>query len=495
MPNQAPNVVLVLTDQQRFDTVCALGNALIKTPNLDRLVRSGTAFTSAYTPAPVCVPARASLHYGQYPWNTACASNVEPMPTDARTSVMDLLTQAGYRTHGIGKCHFTPDRNALRGFQTRESQEETPNTLEEDDYLQWLQRSPFHYVRDPQGTRSEMVYMPQTSQLPASHHPSQWVGDRAIAFIREQQTSPQPWFLFASFIHPHPPYAPPAPWDKLYRGPDMPDPFLPDGYREQLPDYAADALHHYHLEGPANLPLWRLLKARYYSCISFVDFQVGRILDALAGTDQLEDTLIVFTSDHGDMLGDLGLVGKGAMYDPSSRVPLITSCPKRLPADRRVDSPVSLLDVPVAILAAVHIDIPGHWDGENLLDAARGTQDCVDRVVLSQFGSNARAIYMAVDANWKYVYSAGEHRESLFRRSRDGHDDPDYANTPEGEPQAARLREYVVNVLREAGRTDALDEQSGLWRQWPKPIPSRVRRNMRDNPWADYSVPGYSELR
>ena len=122
------NVLSIFTDQQRFDTIAAAGNPHIKTPNLDRLCRDGTRFSAAYTPSPVCVPARCSMHYGQYPMNTGCFENNYDMPT-GRPSVADVLTAAGYRTHCIGKRHFTPDPEAARGFQTLENTGQLDNTL------------------------------------------------------------------------------------------------------------------------------------------------------------------------------------------------------------------------------------------------------------------------------------------------------------------------------------------------------------------------------
>ena len=150
------------------------------------------------------------------------------MPSDDRQSFMGALTASGYRTHGIGKCHFHPGRRGLRGFQTREVQEEGARTPTDDDYLTWLHRQGHAHVCEPHGVRGEMYYIPQPSQLPASHHPSQWVGDRAIRFIQSQRKKQdQPWFLFTSFIHPHPPFTPPTPWHKLYRAPLMPLPNIP----------------------------------------------------------------------------------------------------------------------------------------------------------------------------------------------------------------------------------------------------------------------------
>ena len=181
--SRKPNILILFTDMQRADTIHALGNPVIGTPSLDRLAAEGTAFTNCYTPSPVCVSARCCMHYGQYPQRTGLYSN-GPMMEDNGASLPSLLSEAGYRTHAIGKCHFTPEREALRGFETRLTQEENLSDPDKDDYSRWLKENGYDHM-EPQGTRGEMYYIPQVSHLPAEAHPTQWVGDRAIDFIDE----------------------------------------------------------------------------------------------------------------------------------------------------------------------------------------------------------------------------------------------------------------------------------------------------------------------
>ena len=178
-----PNILHVFCDQLRHDTVAALGNPVIRTPTFDRLAADGVSFVNAFSPSPVCISARCSMIHGQYPMNTGCYENTT-MPTDGRQTFMEVLTDAGYRTHGVGKCHFTPDANALRGFQTRERQEEGGKRADEDEYVRWLVDEGMTTMLEPHGVRGEMYYVPQPSQLPASHHPTQWVGDRSVEFMR-----------------------------------------------------------------------------------------------------------------------------------------------------------------------------------------------------------------------------------------------------------------------------------------------------------------------
>ena len=164
-----PNILWIIADQLRADHVGFGGNTIVRTPNLDRLVQEGTSFTSCYSPSPVCVPARCSLHYGLNPTKTGLASNGKMMD-DNGASLPALLGKQGYRTGAIGKCHFTPEGNALRGFDTRLVQEECTSThnADTDDYIAFLNKNG-HDSYEPHGARGEMYYIPQISTLPAEH--------------------------------------------------------------------------------------------------------------------------------------------------------------------------------------------------------------------------------------------------------------------------------------------------------------------------------------
>lgn len=489
---QRPNILLIFTDQQRADTIHAAGNPVIKTPNLDRLVNEGTTFTSAYTPSPVCVPARCSLIYGQYPHNTGCADNGNPMPSD-RPSMMDSLSTAGYRTHGIGKMHFTPDSNALRGFQSRERQEELIRTITDDDYLQFLQAEGFGHVYDPMGCRGEMYYVPQPAQIPARVHATQWVGDRTVEFLRE--SGDDPFFLFTSFIHPHPPFSPPTPWNKLYRGPLMPLPKVP-AQCEALYTYHNYRQNRYkYRDNGIDLNLVRMMKSYYYACISFIDFQVGRILDQLERTGKLDDTLILFASDHGEMLGDYNCFGKRSMLDSAARVPLLARMPKRFATGDRCDAPVSLVDVMPTVLGAADVSCAEKkLDGVDLADAARGDHD--ERMIFSQYQQRGQAVAMALNRRWKYFHSAPDGKDYLIDRRLD----PDETRNRSGVTFCRNDRDEMRGALIERLRADgdeSLIEGDG-WKEWMKlSVPDDPDSGLliQDAPWAKpfQRIPGYND--
>lgn len=505
-----PNILLCFTDQQRADTIGALGNAVIRTPALDRLCRSGVAFTNAFSPSPVCVSARCSLIHGQYPLHTGCYENTV-MPTDGRQTFMAALTAAGYRTHGIGKCHFTPDSHALRGFETREVQEELVRDPEQDDYLRFLHANGFRHVCDPHGIRGEMYYIPQPSQYPAHLHPTQWTGDRSVAFIRENAGKDRPWFLFSSFIHPHPPFAPPNPWHKLYRAPLMPLPNVPADC-EALQTFVNRFQNRYkYRDQGIDQNLLRCLKAYYYACVSFIDFQIGRLLAALDETGQLDHTLILFTADHGEHLGDYHCFGKRSMHDSCARIPLLARLPGRFGNGQVCNTPVSLVDIAATVGAVAGAEITSHpLDGVDLAETAGGTAS--RDLVFSQhafvpFAPGARDLhkspetraalstYMAVSRRWKYVYSAPDHREFLFDRLGDPLETRNRAGLPFCRRELVAMRDALMEHLRAGGETGGITAD-GQWREFPRqrlPEDPDALLLIQDHGWPDTRLPGYTD--
>lgn len=523
MKPRAPNILHLFTDMQRWDTLGCYGNPVIKTPNLDALARDGVVFENAYTPSPVCVAARCSMIYGQYPWSTGCYENAA-MPADSRASFMQALTERGYRAHGIGKCHFTPDPHALRGFETREHQEEggarDMDALDRCDYLRYLHDKGYRHICEAFGVRGEMYYIPQPSQVPAEDHPSQWIGDRSIAFIEQSAQSSRPRYLFSSFIHPHPPLTPPNPWHKLYRPAMMPLPNLPPDY-ESLHTFVNKHQNRYkYRDQGMDMNLVRAIKAYYYACVSFVDYQVGRIISALAKAGQLDNTLIVFSSDHGELLGDYNCFGKRSMHDGSTRIPMLVRYPKRFAAGTRCSAPVSLVDIAPTVLGAADAQIKTHeLEGEDMAEVAAGK--CERDTVYAQLAMNngrrfdlaqekksfdglgeqetraKMSTYMAVSREWKYSYSAPDDREFLFDRVGDPHETRNRAGVSFCDDALTEMRSRIISKLRSAGESAGIGDK-GKWRSFgalhldPNPDAGLLIQDMY-TPWAQMNIPGYTQ--
>ena len=407
------NVLMIFTDQQRADTIHALGNDNIVTPALDSIANEAVVFDRCYTPSPVCVPARLCMKAGQYCARTGNNNNNTRIAYDGE-GFYKRFTDAGYNTCAIGKMHNSPVLYDGMGFRRRISQEELSHP--DDDYTNFICNSPYKNVFDYMGQRSDMYYIPQISQLPAEVHPTQWIGDNCVDFIKNADTDNEPIFLVASFIHPHPPFAPPAPWNKMYRK-NVRDPFIPedpDSYEDMLRNkYTCDALG----ISPRRL---ELLNQYYYACVSFVDYQIGRIIAEMKAKGIYDDTIIMFSSDHGDMMGDYGSMGKRTMLDAAARIPFLLKIPGK-DHEIRYD-PASLVDVAPTLLAACGIDFdPADFDGVNLMTDSH-------ELVYSQYGNGTVGIYMVASGKDKLVYSAVGNRYFYFDSFPDAVDKYDESN-------------------------------------------------------------------
>lgn len=450
-----PNILLLFTDQQRHDTIAALGNPIIKTPSLDRLAREGTAFTQAFTPSPVCMPARCALVTGLPPHRSGCVDN-HGMPFHL-PSFMRGLRDAGYQTHGVGKMHFDPDHRHPWGFESRDLSEEGHD---DTDFHAHLEAAGYGHVLEANGLRGEYYYIPQPSQLPERLHETRWIGDRSVAFLERRDRS-RPFFLWSSFIKPHPPFENPAPWNRLYRSAEMPAPHKPANFEEALCFWNHVQNRYKYRDGGDDTHLMRTLRAAYYGCISFVDQQIGRVLAALG--DELDNTLVLFSSDHGELLGDYGCVGKRCMLDAACRIPLIARWPGRFVAGTRCDRPVTLLDVfPTFQKAAGVAAWRGCEEGDDLVSIADGRTGRDH--VFSQFSTDHAGLYMITDGRWKYIYSAADKREWLYDR----HTDPGESHNKAGNPlflaRHRRLRDTLLERFRRDGDTRAVDDHG--WRDY-----------------------------
>ncbi|GAB5562204.1 MAG: hypothetical protein SynsKO_38510 [Synoicihabitans sp.] len=407
---RSPNILIFVTDQQRADTIARLGNPIIRTPVLDRLSAEGVTFTRAYSPSPVCVPARCALATGQHPAQSECWDNMD-MPNTA--SYMEILQRQGFQTHGIGKMHFMPDHEKMWGFESRDISEEG----KPGDFINHVRAAGFGHVLAPHGLRSEHYYAPQPSQLPAHLHESHWVADRSIDFLQKRDRN-RPFLLNCHFIKPHPPFENPTPWSYIYRTDEMPPPYVPENCDDFLTRVNQLQNRFKYKDRSRFDDLgWRTLKAAYYGAISFIDYQVGRVLEALG--DELDNTLVIFTSDHGEMMGDYGCAGKRCMLEASARIPLIARLPRGELAGKRVSTAVSLIDIfpTVTQLGGASAESTGETPGSSLVDIAHGAEP--DRVVFSQFQAKWMGHYMATDGRTKFVHSAADQKSWTYSIDED----------------------------------------------------------------------------
>ena len=405
MPDR-PNILLITSDQQHWDTLGAT-NPRIRTPALDRLCREGTRFSRAYCPNPVCSPSRASIITGQYPSVHGCWTIGVKLPEDVPT-VGDALVAGGYRTALIGKAHFQPlasrpgseslecqptlrDLDFWRrfhgpwyGFQHVEvARNHADEALVGQHYAIWMEEQGLADWRDyfQPVEREEALRRPRRRHrwdLPERFHYTAWTGERTVAQIEACAAAGAPFFLWASFHDPHPPYLVSEPWASMYRPEDMqPGELVPGEHernppffgltQQERPDFSPwkeeFASHGFQSHRHERDALQRDM-AVYYGMISFMDAQIGSILERLDQLGLAENTLVVFSTDHGHFLGQHGLIAKGAFhYEDMIRLPFLVRFPGRVPAGAVNATLQSLVDLAPTFLDYAGLPIPGMLQG------------------------------------------------------------------------------------------------------------------------------------
>jgi len=453
-----------MTDQQRLDSIAALGNPLIHTPNFDRLVRRGITFMNAYSSCPVCVPARYNIRTGCEPPRMGVFRNdgqdrlVEGQPADMEERCGPFLArrmgQLGYRTFGIGKFHgFHPNL----GFETFFRAEEMWGTKEAraaDAFAQFIanQHPAFDYIEQLHGERTEMYYMPQTSPLPAEITYEAWAAKCAAAQVAADDG--RPFFGFVSFIGPHPPFAPPIPFNRMYDPDRMPNPVVGD-IGTDLMDEQIVWMNYAIWGDDIEAARARSLRARYSGEVTYIDQCLGRILDAVERRADADSTVICFFTDHGDMLGDHHAWQKECYFEASCHIPFLVSWPARLPADERRHELVALTDLfGIATTAA---GAPELRDGANLIGMVEGR--CAPReayVGIYEIPGTPLFKCMVRCREWKYIFMANGGREQLF----DLDEDPsELRNRVAEAPQVAQeLRGIAIGHLSVPNADRALED-------------------------------------
>lgn len=385
-----PNIVIVMTDQQRWDTLGVYGNDRIRTPNLDRLAGDGALFEHAFVPVPLCIPSRASLFTGQYPSRHGVASGTGRSSMADTSNLAASLHDAGYRTILAGKNHVFDKNGLARWFDHVVAYDHAGRVSDGD--------SDERAVRASRKGRFDERFI-EDGVRDAAHAPTRRITSAAIDAVGDAREGDQPFFLWLSYPDPHPPYVVAEPYASMYRGQDLGEPVMRIGELDDKPlrqrvsqrlmraaDYSSEEL--------------RRLREIYYGMISFVDDEVGRFTDALHETGIAEDTIVVFTSDHGDYLGDHGMVRKSpAMYDCLVRVPMFIRWPGHIVPTRVTETLVESIDLAPTLLELAGVTPLSRAEGSSVAPVLNGQTKSHKSHVFGVYGSEGVAYTQAeVDA-------------------------------------------------------------------------------------------------
>ena len=487
MSKSRPNILLITSDQQHWNTI---GKHLpeIKTPNLDRLATEGMLCNRAYCPNPTCTPTRASLITGQYPSRHGAWTLGTKLP-DSAVTIGQLLSDGGYDTTLIGKAHFQP----LRETEEWSSLESYPKLRDAgfwksfhgpfygfdhvelarnhgdeahagQHYGLWMESKGFTTWRDHfenkwgefDFTNGGPVNRPQYGAwtLPEEYHMNTWITERSAARIDACHAAGKPFFLWASYFDPHPPYLVPEPWASMYDPEKITVPQVTPGEHDdspayiratqtEKPDFSAFAENEHGNHGMHSHLQTREVTARnialYYGMISMLDHSIGQLLDHLEAIGEKDNTLVVFTSDHGHFYGQHGLTAKGPFhYEDGIRVPYIVSWPGQIPAD--VESPAlqSLIDLPVTFLKAAGVTVPGTMQGVDQMPVWRGEQPAARYHLLVEFRHQPTTIHMKTLVEDRYKITL--HYRQPYGELYDLQEDPGELHNLWDRPEHAALK-------------------------------------------------------
>jgi choline-sulfatase len=441
MSRPAPNFLVVMADQLAPSALPFHGNGVVQAPHLSSLADTGVVFDNAYTASPLCAPARASLMTGRLPSRTGTYDNAAEFSSEIPTFAHYLRT-AGYRTALAGKMHFCgPDQ--LHGFEERVTTDIYP--------------ADYSWAPDwDRPTHRPHWYHDMSSVIDAGTciRSNQLDFDDEVAFAAERllfghvrSGDERPFCVVVSFTHPHDPYAIPQQWWDIYRDEDIP---LPEfGYDPAHAHPHDERLRHVCSMDDVEITPDEVRDARhaYYGAISYVDAQIGRLLAVLRETDRLDDTIVIVTSDHGDMLGERGLWYKMSCYEGSVRVPLLVSAPGRF-VPGRVSTPVSSMDLLPTLVELADVDdtnVVGPLDGKSLVPLLAGEPTDRDTVLAEYLAEGAIApIVMIRRGDVKFVHCETD-PDQLFDLARDPWERDNLATDPGYAEILAELRAEVAS--------------------------------------------------
>ncbi len=486
MSGDRPNVLLIMTDQQPVSTIGCYGNSVVKTPAQDRLAREGMRFDNFYIAAFACTPSRATYLTGRYSHNHGVVVNDVELD-DALPSIGNLFRDAGYQTAWIGKWHLggqmyrgIAERGPFDNCWVRKRVDSTRDfefvqveggtgedesrsgfdhwvggwkhfkaylqTTDLPDEVKNLPRVGNHQAAPSAPDREHSV-----SLLGEDHHMAHFFADEMVTFLNANRDNS--FCAVLSFYGPHSPVCPPEPWDSIYDLDDVPLPENYDAPLEDKPRFQSGRDRTYVRDVWSRNEVRDYIR-RYWGYVSYIDAQVERVLNALDANGQTEDTIVMFVSDHGDMVGQFGMVYKLTYcgYDTLMKVPCLVRWPGRIEAGSVNTSLNSSVDVMPTILDLAGVDIPEGVDGESIGDVLKGERDVTREEIFTDLMNRG---VMLRQGSWKFVLNwkplSGDVRDldELYNLADDPHEEHNLAYRDR--VRAASMRDRILSWLEETG--------------------------------------------
>lgn len=456
---ERPNIILILSDQFRGDSLSCLGHPVAETPNLDQLAGEGVHFSRAYSPCPSCVPARRSLMTGLTPYSAGMVGYQDFEPWDYEHTLAGELTKAGYQSINIGRTHFHPQRLHL-GFEQL--------ILNKEEYESWLREQGVEGGKFVHGVDNNS-WIGRPNHLPEYLMEESWLVNHAEAFLAKRDPT-RPFFMCLSLTGPHPPWCPPEYFFHLFNAKDIPPPAVGDWVEADACEAALFDVNAWRQKLP---PHWtHRAQAAYHAYIAYVDSQIGRFMRTLRRRELASNSWILFASDHGEMLGDHHLWRKTYAYEGSSRIPLILCPPmseNRIPR-KPCRELVGLEDVMPTLLEIGDAPDPGSLEGKSLLKLLRGEvapRPYYHGEHAPRYDSECAHQFLT-DYRWKYIWNPTNGREQLFDLAEDPSECNDLAESEDFQDVLKTWRLKLVQELKD--RPEGFSDGTKLYKVTPSAV-------------------------
>ena len=473
-----PNILLITTDQQRWDSCGPAAPAFMRTPHFDHLCHEGIRFGAAYADCPICVPARVSIMTGKSVFSHGMDVNGDTSKVMGRSGTLpSVLRETGYQTCAIGKMHFDPER-VRHGFD---------EMIIPTDYYLEMSRSGTPCQPMRHGLGQNELY-PCMATVPESQTLTSWIAQRCVSYIRERRDPTVPFFLWCSFSKPHPPLDPPEPYYSMYRHCDIPEPVYGDWSEPGRCPEAFERVRQRMLYDLIPTEIIREARAAYLGLITQADYNMGRVFAGLQDLDLFNDTLILYTSDHGEFLGDHHTGAKTFFHEASAHVPFVLRLPKSW--DKRcngtsIATPVTHADILPTLVAAAGGTSPDDSDGQNLIALARGNLPAPRQYLEATMGDGV--YYAITDGRWKYIYYPEGGTEQLFDLETDPLELANLAEKSDYEGKRNELQQEMIR--RHETRNSSAVSKGHLVKRPVEHESVAIRRNLS---WPGYHTEHYS---